>query len=63
MPLWRCVFWSDSRSYVDVDLAVQGHRQVTNTYLVALARAGRARLATFDEALAETHVDAALLIP
>ena len=60
----RCAFWPDSISYDDVDLsAVRGHRQVTDTYLVALARQHGGRLATFDEPLVGAHPDAALLIP
>lgn len=46
-------FWPDSISYADVDLAgVRGHRQVTDSYLLALAESREARLATFDAALA-----------
>ncbi|MGL5860069.1 MAG: PIN domain-containing protein [Phycicoccus sp.] len=46
-------FWPDSISYADVDLAgVRGHRQVTDSYLLALAESRDARLATFDAALA-----------
>jgi hypothetical protein len=47
-------FWPDDVSYADLELAhVQGHRQVTDAYLVGLAKARSARLATFDQALAE----------
>ncbi|MGL4174541.1 MAG: PIN domain-containing protein [Dermatophilaceae bacterium] len=46
-------FWPDSVSYADVDLAgIRGHRQVTDSYLLALADSHGARLATFDTALA-----------
>jgi uncharacterized protein len=38
---------------------VDGHRQVTDAYLVALARARGARLATFDRGLAAVHPDVA----
>lgn len=55
----RCEFWPDSLSYVDVDLSgVHGHRQVTDSYLVALvASRPDARLATFDRALAQLRPD------
>lgn len=57
-------FWTDDLSYVDVDLSsVRGHRQVTDAYLVALARARGTRLATFDRALAEEHPDDTVLVP
>lgn len=52
-----CTAWPDSLSYVDVDVDlthVQGHRQVTDAYLVSLAVSRGARLATFDEGLART---------
>ena len=59
-----CAFWADSISYVDVDLGhVLGHRQVTDAYLVSLARAHDAVLATLDEALAGSFPDHTLLIP
>lgn len=49
----RCEFWPDSISYTQSDLLhVVGHRQVTDAYLAALARAHDARLATLDRALA-----------
>lgn len=60
----RCVFWPDTLSYADVALdRVHGYRQVTDTYLVALARSHEARLATLDTGLATDHPDTALLIP
>jgi predicted nucleic acid-binding protein len=59
----RCEFWPDSISYDDVDLStVRGHRQVTDSYLAALARARSGRLATFDQALAERHADDCVLL-
>ncbi|MGL5928860.1 MAG: hypothetical protein ACRCY8_08000 [Dermatophilaceae bacterium] len=46
-------FWPDSISDADVDPAdIRGHRQVTDSYLLALAESRGARLATFDAALA-----------
>lgn len=60
-----CDFWPDSLSYVDVPLAhVQGHRQVTDAYLVGLVEASPdARLATFDEALVKVRPDLTVAIP
>jgi uncharacterized protein len=59
-----CEFWPDSVSYGDVELAhVVGHRQVTDAYLVSLARAHDAGLATFDEGLASSLPQHTLLLP
>lgn len=56
-------FWSDDQPYVSVNLAgVIGHRQVTDAYLAALARARGARLATLDRGLAALQADVALLL-
>ena len=55
--------WADDLAYDEVDLrGVVGHRQVTDAYLAALARARGERLATFDRALAALHPDVALLV-
>lgn len=55
-------FWPDDISYGAVDLrALQGHRQVTDAYLVALARSKGGRLATFDESLAALYPDVFLI--
>lgn len=60
----RCEFWADTLSYSDVDLAsVVGHRQLTDSYLAALAEHHGGRLATFDSALAQRHPGSCLLIP
>lgn len=60
----RHEFWPDDRPYdADVLLRVVGHRQVTDAYLAALARARSGRLATLDDGLAVTHADVADLIP
>jgi len=49
-------FWPDSISYShDLLVGVIGHRQVTDAYLVALARANHSRLATLDRGLARLH--------
>jgi toxin-antitoxin system PIN domain toxin len=60
----RHEFWPDDRPYdATVLKGVIGHRQVTDAYLAALARARSGRLATLDEGLAVTHVDVAELLP
>lgn len=60
----RCRFWPDDLSYRDVDLTgLHGHREVTDTYLAALADAHGGRLATFDQALAALRPRCTLLIP
>lgn len=41
---------------------VDGHRQVTDAYLAALARARKGRLATLDRGLAAVHPDVAVWI-
>lgn len=58
-------FWPDGLSYSDIDLSgVQGHRQVTDTYLVAIARSRpEALLATMDEGLVSAAGGGAFLIP
>ena len=49
-------FWPDSISLVDSDLAdpalLSSHSRVTDSYLLALARAHKGRLATLDQKLA-----------
>lgn len=60
----RVEFWADDLSYAAVDLSqVIGHRQVTDTYLAALAVHRRGRLATLDSALSRELPDATFLIP
>ena len=57
-------FWPGSVSFTDFELqGVIGHRQVTDGYLAALARANRGRLATFDRGLVSLHPDVAELVP
>lgn len=57
-------WWPDTVSYADADLStVHGHRQVTDSYLVAVAREHAATLATFDDALAQRHAPHTLLVP
>jgi toxin-antitoxin system PIN domain toxin len=55
-------FWPDAVSYKDLpEVGVIGHKQVTDAYLVALARHNKGRLATLDHALAALHRDVAVL--
>ena len=50
------VFWPDALPFERAHLAgVIGHRQVTDAYLVALARHNDARVVTFDRGLAALH--------
>ena len=61
----RHEFWPDSLAYADADLSnVVGHRQVTDAYLVSLARQhGRtAKLATLDEPLARLYPNVVTLL-
>jgi toxin-antitoxin system PIN domain toxin len=51
-------FWPDDLPYDGSHLAgVIGHRQVTDAYLVALARHHNGRLVTLDRGLAALHPD------
>lgn len=60
----RVEHWPETLSYADVDLGhLTGHRQVTDAYLAALARAHDGRLATFDTGLAAALPDRVDLIP
>ncbi|MFN2323059.1 MAG: TA system VapC family ribonuclease toxin [Trueperaceae bacterium] len=55
--------WSDDLPAGDADWSlVHGHRQVTDAYLAALARAHGAQVLTFDRGLAAAHPDVAVLI-
>lgn len=57
-------FWPAELDYLAVGLdGVVGHRQVTDAYLAALARARGGHLATFDRGLAALHGDVAVLVP
>jgi len=54
--LQRHEFWPDDVSYLDLPTeGIVGHRQVTDAYLVLLARNHGATLATMDKALAAIH--------
>lgn len=59
----RHEFWPDDLDYLAVRLdGVVGHRQVSDAYLAALARARSAKLVTFDRGLAALHTDVAVLV-
>lgn len=56
--------WLDNFSYADLPLnGIQGHRQITDAWLVELARRKKGKLATLNAALATLHPDIAELIP
>jgi predicted nucleic acid-binding protein len=58
----RHEFWPDDASYLDLPTGgIVGHRQVTDAYLVLLARSHGGVLATMDQALAAVHPDAAFI--
>jgi toxin-antitoxin system PIN domain toxin len=60
----RHEFWPGSLSYREVAMTgVIGHRQVTDAYLVQLARTRQGRLASFDQGLAQLHHDVVELVP
>ena len=55
-------FWPDDATYLDLPVAgVMGHRQITDAYLVLLARHHKGTLVTLDEALAAIHKDTLLI--
>ena len=57
-------FWNDGFSYTDVPHRfLQGPKQVTDAWLVQLARKRSGRLATLDGSLAALHQEFALLLP
>ena len=60
-----CEFWPDDLSYTQADLShVVGHRQVTDAYLLDLARHHRgASLATFDEGLTVVDPSRVVMVP
>jgi toxin-antitoxin system PIN domain toxin len=56
-------FWPDSVSFAELpETGVFGYRQVTDAYLVSLARHKKGRLATLDRALSALHAPDAVLI-
>ncbi len=49
-------FWDDGFSYLEIHpKLIQGHRQITDAWLVELARKRKGRLATLDLQLAEMY--------
>lgn len=60
----RHVFWPDGFSYAEIDpTRLTGFRQVTDSWLAALARRRGGRLATLDLALSVLWPESAFLIP
>jgi hypothetical protein len=58
----RHEFWPADVSYLDMPATgIVGHRQVTDAYLVLLARKHGGSLATMDRALAAVHAETTLL--
>jgi toxin-antitoxin system PIN domain toxin len=58
----RHEFWPDDASYLEMPTAgVIGHRQVTDAYLVLLARHRGGLLATMDKGLAAVHSEATFI--
>ncbi len=58
------VFWPDGIAFHEVpETGITGYRQVTDAYLVALARHNGGRIATLDRTLAGLHGSDAVLIP
>ena len=56
-------FWPADVAYADIAWrGVQGHRQVTDAYLAALARKRRGKLISFDQGLAALHTDVVELL-
>jgi len=57
-------FWGENFSYLELDSTrITGHRQITDSWLVHLARSHSARLATLDEGLAVLWPEVVDLIP
>ena len=60
----RHVFWPRNFSYTEIaPTRLTGHRQITDSWLAALARLNRGRLATLDDALSALWPDVAVLVP
>jgi hypothetical protein len=59
----RHEFWPDDASYLDLPtVGIVARRQVTDAYLVLLARKHGGVVATMDQALAAVHPGAAILV-
>jgi toxin-antitoxin system PIN domain toxin len=60
----RHVFWADNFSYTEITPdRLTGHRQVTDSWLAALAGRKSGKLATLDEALSALWPETVVLIP
>ena len=60
--LSRHEFWPVDMSYLDLPTGrIIGHRQVTDAYLVSLARKHGGSVATLDKGLAAVHTETTLL--
>ncbi|MDI1311525.1 PIN domain-containing protein [Prosthecobacter sp.] len=57
------VYWLDDLPYSKVPYrSIQGHRQVTDAWLVELARRNGGKVATLDQGMTVTYPDTAVLI-
>ncbi len=57
-------FWNANLNYGEIDYrGVIGHRQVTDAYLVALAKSHKGKLATMNSGLAELHPNGVVWVP
>ena len=57
-------FWKEGFSYARVPYrSLQGPKQVTDAWLIALAKKRESKLATLNEALAVLHRETAVLLP
>lgn len=57
-------FWSEGFSHLEIDpTRLNGHRQVTDSWLAELALRHQGQLATLDDALAALWPDAVMLVP
>ena len=57
-------FWSDSFSYTEVSPKfIQGHRQITDAWLVELAKRNKGKVATFNKGLIANYPKLTLSIP
>lgn len=60
----RHEFWPDGFSHLEINsLRITGHRQVTDSWLAALAFRKDGKLATLDESLAVLWPDSVMLVP
>lgn len=57
-------FWDDNFSYQELSPhPIQGHRQITDAWLIELTKRQKGRLATFDKGLIANHPNDTLQIP